>query len=213
MPTQNIYEFIVLQQKDAHTDLQPLLADYDREARSVEGSIASRHFRSFYALPQPDNVPVYVLVYQWAERDTLPLAVNHLTNTAAIRALLDAADIVALVLTEQIEGDAIDVSRLAAEPGQVLEVAVRRIKADQEAEFEAQRRAFVSRLDAKTAVIASYELKAVLGNRPERLTVGLTVYRDVESFQQLAAEIMADPATMPYFATFDAEALKYTQSL
>ncbi len=135
MPSQNIYEFIVLQQKDANTDLQPLLADYDREARSVEGSIASRHFRSFYALPQPDNVPVYVLVYQWRERDTISLAVNHLTNTSAIAALLNAADIIALALTEQVEGDAIDVNGLAAEPGQVLEVAVRRIKADQETQF------------------------------------------------------------------------------
>lgn len=211
--SRNIYEFIVLQQKDAHTNLQPLLADYDREARTVSGFLASRHFKSFHALPQPDTTPVYVMIYQWKEANTIQVARDYIVNTQALNNLIVSADISAFALTEQIEGDAIDVNSLGAEPGQVLEVAVRRIKADQEVAFDAQRRDFVSRLDAKPEVITSYELKAVMGDNPERLTVGLTVYRDQAAFQQLAAEIMADPATMPYFATFDAEALKYTQSL
>ena len=91
--SRNIYEFIVLQQKDAHTNLQPLLADYDREARTVSGFLASQHFKSFHALPQPDTTPVYVMIYQWKEANTIQVARDYIVNTQALNNLIVSADI------------------------------------------------------------------------------------------------------------------------
>lgn len=213
MQNENIYEFIVLQQKDSDLSLPMLMADYNKEACSINGFIASQHFQSFYALPIPDTAPVYVMIYQWENHATIPVARDYLVNTNALSNLLDAADITAFALTQQIEGRAIDVRTLASEPNQVLELAIRRIKPSQEDSFEVRRKAFVAKLDSTPHVLFSAEFHAVMGDNPERLTVGISVYHDQASFQQLAGELMSDPSTDKYFATFIPEALKYLVSL
>lgn len=138
---------------------------------------------------------------------------DHIVASPALAELLAVSEIAAFALTEQTEGKPLDLSSLAVMPGQVLEVAVRRIKLGQTTEFEQLRQSVGASLDGQPGVLGSYEFRAVLGQNREGLTVGLSVYQDQATFQQLAQELMARENTGRYFATFVPEALKSVLAL
>ena len=121
-------------------------------------------------------------------------------------------DLKAYVFVQPIEGGEFNLATLAKKEGQILEVAVRRVKAGQEAEFEKMRKAFVDKLSKEDGVIQSWEFKVVGGNNTERLTVGMTVYESQEKFQKIgqATQTWAESA---FFGTFEPVALQYAYSV
>ena len=94
-----------------------------------------------------------------------------------------------------------------AQPGQVLEVGVRRVT--DQARFAATRPAFIELLSAQPGVRDSWEFQVVKGKNADNLTVGMTVYDNREATQAVIASILDDPVTQAYFATFEPVALQY----
>ncbi len=60
-------------------------------------------------------------------------------------------------------------------------------------------------------MVDGYELRAVMGENIERMTIGMVVYKDQASLQQL--NFMSNSAVLTFFGTFDFDAVKFTSAL
>lgn len=209
-----VYEIAVRKVKDgqqeAFTKARSLFINTLKEQEGVQ---ADREFASFYALPQPDERPVFIGMTEWASMDAAGAAGAQLMNTETAQNFFNTFDFKAYVMVKPSEGEGFDLSTLAAQDGQVLELAVRRVKAGQEAAFDTYRKQFVALLDGAEGVLGSYEFEVVGGQHTERLAVGMSVYASQEAFQAIAGgPIMQNEVTQQYFSTFEPVALQYAVS-
>lgn len=171
------------------------------------GAGTDREFESFLALPEPDDGEVFVGMTTYAG-----LAENAKIqrNPRVVWRFLRFArtmDLKAYLYVTPIEGPPFDLADLASEPGQVLEVAVRRVT-DRE-RFDRARRPFVDLLSSQAGVRDSWEFEVVKGKDADDLAVGMTVYDSREALDGMQGSIMGDPVTAEYFATFEPVALQY----
>lgn len=178
--------------------------------KQQDGVSNDREFQSFYALPEPDEQEVFIGMTQYATGKTVSKVQSKVLGKFIKFA--KTMDLKAYVFVQPIEGGPFDLGSLANEPGQVLEVAVRRVKPGQEAAFQASRKAFVNWLDQQEGVAGSWEFKVVGGKDIDDLTVGMSVYESQEAFQAIAQKAQSMPEAGAYFATFDPVALQYAVS-
>lgn len=87
----------------------------------------------------------------------------------------------------------------------VLEIAVRAVKADSLASFESARTAFINLLKAQEGVLADREFERIFSFTGDTNTVfvGMTEYESNEVYQQVAAEIGNSAEAGAFFGTFD----------
>jgi hypothetical protein len=166
-----------------------------------------REFQSFQALPEPDPTEVFIGMTTY---DGLAANARVQRNPRLLWRFMSFArtmDLKAYVYVEPTEGPAFDLAALAAEPGQVLELAVRRV-ADPAA-FNAARKDFLARLDEQPGVLGSWEFRVVKGRKTDGLTVGMTVYESQDALQTVFGALMPEPVTQAYFATFEPVAVQY----
>ncbi|MCB1017975.1 MAG: hypothetical protein KDB10_23015 [Acidimicrobiales bacterium] len=119
-------------------------------------------------------------------------------------------DLKAYVYVRPVEGPPFDLARLAARPGEVLEVGVRRVT--DPAGFDATRPPFIELLSGQPGVGDSWELEVVKGKDTAGLTVGMTVYQDRQAADAAIGALREHPTTAAYFATFEPVALQYATS-
>lgn len=184
-------------------------AGFIQALKKQPGVVADREFASFYALPQPDETEVYIGMTTY---DSLAAQARIQRNFGILFKFLPfmlTMNLKAYVYVQPIEGDRFDLRTLAAGPGQVLEVAVRRVEEGRQADFDRARRPFIDLLGRQDGVLQSYEFKVVKGNNAAGLTVGMTVYESQQAFRQISQTIMPDPVTQAYFATFTPVAVQY----
>lgn len=176
------------------------------------GVLADREFESFYALPEPDKTEVFIGMTTYAS--TSAQAKIQRTPSILFKFLpfMMTMSLKAYVYVQPIEGPTFNLKTLAAKPGQVLEVAVRRVEDAKLNDFNTARQTFVARLSEQKGVLESYEFKVVKGNKANGLTVGMTVYENQEAFQRVSQAMMQDPHTAVYFATFTPVAVQYATS-
>ncbi|MBK9565448.1 MAG: hypothetical protein IPO37_09790 [Saprospiraceae bacterium] len=101
---------------------------------------------------------------------------------------------------------------MAIKEGQVLELAVRRVKDGQDAAFQSSRKAFVNWLNKQEGVVGSWEFKVVGGKDIDGMTVGMSVYESQAAFQAIGGKVQSLPEAGTYFSTFDPVALQYAFS-
>ena len=178
-----------------------------------DGVRNDREFASFYSLPQPDPRPVFIGMTQYPSMARVGEIQAVPEVQQAFGAFAATMDLKAYAFLQQTEGDAFDLGTVMRGEGQVLEVAVRRTHAGQEADFDRTRKAFVGMLDGRDGVLGSYEFAVVGGPDTERLSVGMTVYRDQQAFNTIAGELMQLPETQAYFATFDVVASQFATAI
>lgn len=166
-----------------------------------------REFQSFYALPAPDDREVFIGMTQYATGKTVGKVQGKVLGS--FMKFAKTMDLKAYVFVQPQEGESFDLGKLASGPGQVLEIAVRRVKPGQEAAFQSNRQAFVTWLGSQAGVVGSWELKVVGGKDIEGLTVGISVYESQQAFQAIAARVQNLPEAGAYFSTFDPVALQY----
>jgi hypothetical protein len=207
----HVYEFIVLRQKDATNDIKPLLTAYANVAHNVQGLVASKHFQSFFALPQPDVVPVYVLLHQWTNHAGISETIQQLQTSEAFKQLLDVADMVHYAVAEQVDKDPIDVASIAGEAGQVFEVAFRRIHAGQEEAYHLARKHAFEDNPRHEAAVELHELRPIMGQNIERLTLGVVVYKNQAALQQI--DFASNVAVQAFFATLTIETAQFTLAI
>ncbi len=178
--------------------------------KAQPGVSNDREFQSFYALPEPDAREVFIGMTQYASAEALKAAESAVYG--AFGPFAETMDLKVYLFVQPIEGGPFDLANLAAREGQVLEVAVRRVKEGQDEAFQSTRRAFVDWLDGQDGVLQSWEFTVVAGQDTERLTVGMSVYESQDAFQAVATKTQALPEAGAYFATFDPVALQYAFS-
>lgn len=187
-------------------------ANFIKTLKQQPGIIADREFASFYALPEPDETEVFIGMTTY---DSLAAQAKIQRNFGVLFKFLPfmmTMKLKAYVYVQPTEGPTFNLKTLAAGPGQVLEVAVRRVEAAKQAEFGRTRQAFIELLSRQDGTLESYEFNVVKGNNADGLTVGMTVYESQEAFQQVSQNIMQDPVTQSYFATFTPVAVQYAVS-
>lgn len=102
---------------------------------------------------------------------------------------------------------------MAIKEGQVLELAVRRVKDGQDAAFQSSRKAFVNWLNGEDGVVGSWEFKVVGGKDIDGMTVGMSVYESQAAFQAIAGKVQTLPEAGAYFSTSDPVVLQYAFSI
>lgn len=169
-----------------------------------------REFESFLAMPTPDDTEVFIGMTTY---DSLAANAKIQRNPRVVWRFLKFArtmDLKAYLYVQPIEGPPFDLTRLAAKPGQVLEVGVRRVT--DRAGFDAARPPFIELLTAQPGVRDSWEFEVVKGKKTDGLTVGMTVYDSRDAAEAVITSILNDPITQTYFATFEPVALQYATS-
>ncbi len=217
MVTTAVYELAVRVTKEGQLEaFEQARSNFIELLQQQEGAETDREFKSFYALPEPNKTDVFIGMTKWASIEAAGKASSQLMGTETATTFFSTFDFMAYALMQQTEGPDFDLATLAASPGRVLEVAVRRTNQGQEAAFNEMRDAFVEYLSAQPGVQESYEFE-VLGSLPgletEGLTIGMTVYESQESFQAVAGSIMQQEVTQNYFGTFDVVAAQYAMSV
>jgi hypothetical protein len=206
-----VFEIAVRQVKDGmKDDFEVRRSAFITELKQQPGVSNDREFQSFYALPEPDEREVFIGMTQYATGKTVGKVQSKVLGK--FLKFAKTMDLKAYVFVQPIEGGAFDLGTLAAKPGQVLELAVRRVKPGQEAAFQSSRKAFVEWLDQQEGVAGSWEFQVVGGKDTDRLTVGISVYESQEAFQAIAQRAQSLPEAGAYFATFDPVALQYAVS-
>ncbi len=208
-----VYEIAVRMVKDGmKADFETKRATFIDLLTQQEGVSNDREFQSFYALPEPDTREVFVGMTEYATGETAMGIQQNGEVMGAFGAFAQTMDLKAYVFVQPIEGGTFDLGQLALKEGQVLEVAVRRIKEGMEEEFQAARKAFVAKLDQQDGLIQSWEFAVVSGQDTERLAVGMSVYENQEKFQAIGAAMNSWPEGA-FFGTFDPVALQYAISV
>ena len=211
MSTTPVFEVAVRMVKDGMKDqFVQKRSDFITLLTAQEGVSNDREFQSFYALPQADEREVFIGMTQYASSATLEAVQGKVYEK--FLPFAETMDLKAYAFVQPIEGGAFDLGSLAAKPGQVLELAVRRVKDGQQDAFETSRKAFVNWLDGQEGVLGSWEFQVVAGQDTENLTMGMSVYESQEKFQAIAGQVQSLPEAGAYFATFDPVALQYAVS-
>jgi hypothetical protein len=210
---QPVYEIAVRQIKDGKkTDFEAARTAFIEKLVVQKGVSNDREFSSFYSLPTPDKLETFIGMTEYASFKTPGKVQSNMGVVSKFMKFKKTMDLKAYVFVQPIEGGEFNLATLAKKEGQILEVAVRRIKAGQEAEFEKMRKSFVAKLGTQDGVIQSWEFKVVGGQNTERLAVGMTVYENQEKFQKIgqATQTWAESA---FFGTFEPVALQYAYSV
>ena len=211
---QPVYEIAVRQVKDGmKADFEFARANFINILVEQNGVSNDREFSSFYALPEPDKREVFIGMTEYSSFKTPGKVQSKMSVVSKFMKFKKTMDLKAYVFVQPIEGGKFDLGTLATKPGQVLELAVRRVKSGQETAFESSRKDFVNWLNKQEGVVGSWELKVVGGADTEGLTVGMSVYESQAAFQTIAGKVQQLPEAGKYFSTFDPVALQYAASI
>ncbi len=208
-----VYEIAVRQIKDGKkVHFEAARTAFIEKLAVQKGVSNDREFSSFYSLPTPDKLETFVGMTQYDSYKTPKEVQSNMGVVSKFMKFKKTMDLKAYVFVQPIEGGEFDLATLAKKQGQILEIAVRRVKEGKESEFQRMRKAFVNKLSKEDGVIQSWEFQVVGGSNTERLTVGMTVYESQEKFQKIgqATQTWAESA---FFGTFDPVALQYTYSI
>ena len=210
---QPIYEIAVRQVKDGKkTDFEIARTTFIEKLVVQKGVSNDREFNSFYSLPTPDKLETFIGMTQYESYKTPKKVQSNMGLVSKFLKFKKSMDLKAYVFVQPIEGGDFNLATLTKKQGQILEIAVRRVKEGKEGEFQKMKKAFVDKLSKEDGVIQSWEFKVVGGNNTERLTVGMTVYENQEKFQKIgqATQTWTESA---FFGAFEPVALQYAFSI
>lgn len=210
-PANPVYEVAVRIVKEGQAEAFAVeRSKFITQLKAQSGVSSDREFQSFYAMPKPDERPVFIGMTQYDSPEVLHTVQEKMYP--AFGSFATTMDLKAYVFVQPIEGKDFDLSTLATGPGQVLELAVRKVKEGREEAFQTSRKQFVSWLDQQEGVLGSWEFEVINGQNIEGLTVGMSVYESQEAFQAIAAKAQNLAEAGAYFSTFEPVALQYAVS-
>ncbi len=208
-----VYEIAVRQIKEGKkADFELARTAFIDKLIAQEGVSNDREFSSFYSLPTPDKLETFIGMTQYASYKNPKQVQSNMGVVSKFMKFKKTMDLKAYVFVQPIEGGEFNLATLAKKQGQILEVAVRKIKSGKDAEFQKMRKLFVEKLAKEDGVIQSWEFKVVGGSNTDRLTVGITVYENQEKFQKIA-QATQTWSESAFFGTFEPVALQYAYSI
>lgn len=188
-------------------------AAFITKLKGQRGVLADREFESFFALPQPDERPVFVGMSTYEELATVTrVQMNPLVMMKFLPFFM-TMELKAYFFAEQIAGPPLELATLGAGPGQIVHLAVRRVAPAQAAVYEAEHAAFYELLLARPGVGPHYELAAVKGNGGiEGVRIGLTVFEDDEAMASAYEALSEHAQFIKYVETFETLASQFMRS-
>lgn len=200
---QPVYEIAVREVKDGQfEDFKLRRADFISWLKVQDGVKADREFESFYAMPE-NKGQVFTGMTEYESFKTPGKIQSKMGALKRFPKFAKTMDAKAYVFVQPTEGPAFNLKTLAKGEGEVLEIAIRRVKPGMEAEFNKYRKEFVALLGAQEGVGNSYEFKVVGGKDFEGFTVGMTVYKDKATMMGLMQTLMSKEIAQKYMSTFD----------
>ena len=180
--------------------------------KSQKGVGADREFESFFALPSPDERPVFVGMTTYDALSTVNrVQMNPLVMMKFLPFFM-TMKLKAYCFAEQESGPELDLATLAAAPGRILHVAVRKTAPDQQEAFVAAQTRFMELLLARDGVGPHHELKAIKGlGSVEGVTVGLTVFDGDEAMASAYEALGEHEAFAAYTDTFETLASQFVR--
>lgn len=210
--TEPIFELAVRQVKpDRMSDFSVARKAFIDKWRTQPGVTADREFEALLTLPTPLD-GVFVGMTAWESAVDYENASKAFWGGLELTAFMDTVTLPAFALLTQTEGDPIDLSTLAAKPGQVLEIAVRRPKGVTVQAFDLARKGFVKVLADQPGVLAAYEF-AIQGEPVDGARVGMTVYASKAEWQGAMKSSAASPAGPAFFAVIEPTIIAYVESI
>ena len=177
------------------------------QLRAQPGVTADREFQSFFdfGVNGPPAPPVFIGMTQYASLDAFQRAGAALGSSPQAMAFFRTFTPATFTVLRPLNpGNVVDLSQIANQPGQVLEVAVRDLSTYANfdaAAYASARDAFIALLVSQSGVIAEYQWVSVTS---PNLAVGMTVYRDQAAFGAIAQNpaVSASPAATAFFTRF-----------
>jgi len=207
-----VYEIAVrMVKKDKKADFVHQRANFTKLLKKQAGIGLIREFQSFDAWPTPDKQTVFIGITKYASLETVGRVSKRVmprlmqfTQTICLKAYIFAM---------LVEGKKFKLKKLAAKKGQVLEIAIRRVKKGQHKTFQKARRAYVNYINKQKGVLGSWEFAVVGGRDRERLTVGMSVYKNKATLMKIRSQMESNPLVAQYFSTFDPVAIQYASQV
>jgi len=189
-------------------------AAFIEKLKSQRGVGADRELESFFALPAPDERPVFIGMTTYESLAAVQkVQMNPLVMLKFLPFFM-TMDLKAYGFYEQTSGPPLDLATLATAPGELLHVAVRRVAPGQQEAHEAARARFYELLMARDGVGPHIELKAVKGNGDiQGVVAGLTVYRSDEAMASAYEALSEHEAFLAYVSTFETLASQFARPL
>lgn len=173
-----------------------------------DGAEVDREFASTFGMPNTPQAK-FVGMTSWASQAAFQQAGQNPEVGAVAPDFMGTFDMLAFVTARPIEGD-FNLASLVQQEGQVLELAIRRIKDPSQAkEFHRRRKAYVAKLGEVEGVLASYELEVVMSNSGEHLTVGMTEYADRAAVDRAGKTVNQGPEAAAFLELMEVVTFNY----
>lgn len=171
--------------------------------RERPGVGADREFRAFFdfSAQAAPTAPVFVGMTQYANAAAFRAAGEALGASPTAAAFFATFRPEAFTALRPLDpGKAVQLTAIAARPGQVIEIAVRDLStyaAFDRAKYEAARDGFLALLRSQPGFVAEYQWVSVLD---PNTVVGMTVYESQEAFFGVLGDqrFVGDPATAAF---------------
>ena len=189
-------------------------AAFIAKLKTQKGVLADREFESFFALPTPDEQPVFIGMTTYDALATVNrVQMNPLVMLKFLPFFM-TMQLKAYCFAEQTGGPELDLDALAKSPGNILHIAVRRTAPGGQEAFAAAQARFLERLLAHDGVGPHHELRAVKGmGSVEGITVGLTTYENDEVMAAAYEALSEDETFLAYTGTFETLASQFARSV
>lgn len=199
---QPVYEIAIREVNEGQfDDFKIRRADFITWLKAQDGVKADREFESFYAMPE-NKGQVFTGMTEYESFKYPGKIQSKMGALKRFPKFAKTMEIKSYVFVQPIEGPEFNLKTLAKGDGEVLEIAIRRVKPGMEDQFNKYRKEFVALLGSQNGVKESYEFKVVGGKDVDGLTVGMTVYKDKATMMGLMQSLMGQDIAQKYMSTF-----------
>ena len=157
-----------------------------------EGAASDREYESIFGMPNTEN-PKFIGMTSWSSQENFGAAGQNPEVQKVAPNFMGTFDMLAFVTAKPIEGD-FNLASIIQNDGEILELAIRRIKnLDEAEEFHKRRKAYVAKLDEVEGVLASYEFEPVFSGVGDGITIGMTEYANQEAVDRAGQSVNQGP--------------------
>ncbi len=157
--------------------------------------------KSFFTLPEPGPLPVYVGLTRWSSIEDFSAASKSMMAMPEVQAFFEKVDLQAFVQVSPADGQPFVLEDYINASGQVLEVAVRTPKPGEEDNFDAARAAFFGEVAKQPGYIFDREFVSNDGKR-----VVMIGWDSQQQFMTALGTLSQMPEMEAFFDIIDASA-------
>lgn len=176
-------------------------AAFISKLKAQDGIEKDWEFKSFFTMPEPDDTDVFVGMTRYASADAMQAIGGKLLPSPEAATFFGTFDMKAFVAVQPADGKAFKLEdHITA--GNVLEVAVREVKAGNEAQFDGKRKTFFDLIAKEKGYLFDREF-IDLQTGAKVVLIG---WESMDAFQQAAGRLQQKPEMGAFFSILDVKA-------